>query len=55
MVHCPRRSGLEGPANCKHSATPPETPPRHAGNKFVLNRKPSLSANEAAKMKDLAS
>jgi hypothetical protein len=41
-------------ANCKHFATPLETPSLWAGNKFVSNRKPPQSPNEAAKMKNLA-
>jgi hypothetical protein len=50
-MHRPRRADLERSADYKFA--PQETPLRDAGN--ISNRKPLNSANETAKMKNLAS
>src|ERR1700730_19143930 len=55
MMHGPWRANLERSINCKQSATPPETPPRHVGNKIVLRCSRFWSANQIAKMRNLAS
>ncbi|PYJ76444.1 MAG: hypothetical protein DME77_05910 [Verrucomicrobia bacterium] len=56
-MHRPRRANQPGFVQTiyTHSATPPETPPRRAGNELVSNRKPARSTNEAVKMQKIAS
>src|SRR5438105_2652967 len=50
--HSPRRANS---SNCKQSVTPLETPPRHAGNTIVSGCSRFRSANQIAKMTNLAS
>src|SRR5438874_13587356 len=55
VMHGPRRENPERSTDCKQFATPMETPPRRAGNRIDPRCSPFRSANQIAKMTNLAS
>ncbi len=55
VMHRPQRANPERSKNCNQFATPLETPPRHAGNTIVSGCSRFRSANQIAKMTNLAS